>query len=82
MHRSASISTPALALDRRLEDLVSEIALLQSRIEGMGLDGDCAYERALLKVYRSLLEQRNQELRALRGRRQAAHPDQAEPPSA
>ena len=77
MHHSSSISIPSLAPARRMEDLVSEIALLQSRIEGMGLDGDCAYERALLKVYRSLLEQRNQELRALRGRRQAAHPDQA-----
>ena len=50
----------------RIEHLTSEIALYQSRINGMGLDGDCAYERALIKVYNDLLARRNLELQKVR----------------
>lgn len=50
----------------RIEHLTSEIALYQSRINGMGLDGDCAYERALIKVYNDLLVRRNLELEKMR----------------
>lgn len=46
--------------------LTEEIAMLESRLAIMGLDGDCAYERALSQVYHSLLTQRRSQLAALR----------------
>ncbi len=52
--------------EKRIEHLTSEIALYQSRLNGLGLDGDCAYERALIKVYSDLLVRRNHELREIR----------------
>ncbi|HED15425.1 MAG TPA: hypothetical protein ENI64_01195 [Gammaproteobacteria bacterium] len=52
--------------EKRVEFLNSEIQLYQSRINGMGLDGDCAYERALIKVYNDLLAQRCLELNNMR----------------
>jgi len=53
-------------IQMRVDHLTSEIALYQSRINGMGLDGDCAYERALIKVYNDLLAQRYLELKNVR----------------
>ena len=49
----------------RATDLAEEIKLLENRLETMGLDGDCAYERALSKVYDSLLIQRRRQLASL-----------------
>lgn len=45
--------------------LREEIALLERRLDDMGVDGDCAYERAMSKVYTSLVSSRKQQLAAL-----------------
>jgi hypothetical protein len=39
-----------------------EIAALELRLDGMGMDGDCAYERAMSRLYISLLEDRKRQL--------------------
>lgn len=51
--------------DRALE-LQEEIALLERRLDLMGVDGDCAYERAISKLYLDLVEQKKQQLTELR----------------
>lgn len=43
-----------------------EIAQLERRLRTMGLDGDCAYERALSQAYDALLLQKRRQLAALR----------------
>jgi hypothetical protein len=45
--------------------LREEIALLERRLDDMGVDGDCAYERAMSKVYINLVANRKQQLAAL-----------------
>lgn len=64
MHHSTR-STPARGHDRALR-LLEEIATLQRRLDDMGLDGDCAYERAISRLYTGMLEDRKQQLAALR----------------
>lgn len=49
-----------------LDELQQEIRMLESRLRIMGLDGDCAYERALSQVYDALLMQKRQQLEAMR----------------
>lgn len=46
--------------------LSEEIVLLAERLRRFGGDGDCAYERALSRLYRSLVDQRLQQLADLR----------------
>ena len=46
--------------------LRSEIDLLEARLVSMGLDGDCAYERAMSRVYDRLLKERKRQLAAIR----------------
>lgn len=58
-------STHHIQTEKRVEHLNGEIELYKSRINGIGLDGDCAYERALIKVYNDLLAQRSLELKAM-----------------
>lgn len=43
-----------------------EIAQLERRLRTVGLDGDCAYERALSQAYDALLLQKRRELAAIR----------------
>jgi hypothetical protein len=45
--------------------LVEEIAILQRRLELMGMDGDCAYEHAISRLYQAMVEDRKQQLTAL-----------------
>ena len=45
--------------------LVEEIAILQRRLELMGMDGDCAYEHAISRLYQAIVEVRKQQLTAL-----------------
>lgn len=66
MFRQYEKSNHQIQTEKRIEHLNSEIAMYQSRLHGMGLDGDCAYERALIKVYNGLLAQRNLELENIR----------------
>jgi hypothetical protein len=42
------------------ERLRTDIVFLESRLQQMGGDGDCAYERALCQAYRQLLAERRQ----------------------
>ncbi|WJW75017.1 hypothetical protein QVG61_10985 [Thiohalobacter sp. IOR34] len=60
-------SHPTEGLSRPLaKHLREEIALLEARLSTLGLDGDCAYERALSGAYSRLLEERRSQLAALR----------------
>lgn len=43
-----------------------ELQLFERQLRRFGEDGDCAYERALGKIYRRLFEQRQRQLDALR----------------
>lgn len=45
--------------------LEEEIVTLERRIREMGVDGDCAYERAMSKVYIGLVEKRKLQLAEL-----------------
>jgi len=49
----------------RLQQLKDEITVLQSRLDDMGLDGDCAYERAISRLYTSLVADRKKQLAML-----------------
>ena len=52
--------------DRQLhrKKLLEELDWLQRRLADMGYDGDCAYERALVAVYDSLVSEKTAELRS------------------
>ena len=45
--------------------LLEEIETLEQRLHTMGEDGDCAYERAMSKLYRTIVEERKQQLTLL-----------------
>jgi hypothetical protein len=49
----------------RASQLAEEITRLEQRLQLMGMDGDCAYERAISRLYQSMVEERRQELAAL-----------------
>jgi len=49
----------------QVDEIAEEIAMLEARLHSVGLDGDCAYERALSKVYDALLVQRRRQLASL-----------------
>jgi hypothetical protein len=57
--------TPAVGDEQALQ-LQDEIATLESRLEDMGIDGDCAYERAMSRLYTDMVEDRKRRLAALR----------------
>ena len=50
--------------DRALQ-LIEEIATLERRLDDMGIDGDCAYERAISRLYTGMVEDRKQKLAVL-----------------
>jgi ketosteroid isomerase-like protein len=47
------------------QQLREEIATLECRLEDMGMDGDCAYERAMSRLYTTMVEDRKRQLAAL-----------------
>ena len=47
------------------QQLLEEIATLECRLEDMGMDGDCAYERAMSRLYTTMVEDRKRQLAAL-----------------
>ena len=51
---------------RSMASLLEEIRALESRLAAVGLDGDCAYERALSQIYDRLLRERRDQLAAIR----------------
>ena len=61
---ATSGSRISTAKNRELE-LLDEISILQRRLELMGMDGDCAYKRAISKLYRAMLKKREQQLTGL-----------------
>ena len=50
---------------RTVDYLRQEVAFFESRLTEMGESGDCAYERALSNVFRTLLAERRTQLAAL-----------------
>jgi hypothetical protein len=56
---------PLAVGDDQTLQLLEEIATLESRLEDMGLDGDCAYERAMSRLYADMVEERKRRLAAL-----------------
>lgn len=54
MYTQISKQTAGLGEEQRLRE---QIELLESRLRVMGLDGDCAYERAMSSLYQRLLEE-------------------------
>ena len=48
------------------QDLVEEIAYLTSRLDDMGTNGDCAYERALARAFSAMVQERTRQLCQLR----------------
>ena len=51
---------------RSVAGLLDEIRTLEARLAAVGLDGDCAYERALSQIYDRLLRERRDQLAAIR----------------
>jgi len=51
---------------RETQALEEEIRMFECRLAQLGPDGDCAYERALSRVYDNLLEERRNRLAAMR----------------
>jgi hypothetical protein len=67
MYHSTGLE-PVTGSDQTLK-LLEEIATLESRLEDMGIDGDCAYERAMSRVYTDMVQDRKRQLAALRSLR-------------
>jgi hypothetical protein len=59
---------PAVGEDQTLQ-LLEEIATLENRLEDMGVDGDCAYERAMSRLYTDMVQDRKRQLAAVRSLR-------------
>ncbi len=49
----------------RAAELLEEIATLEHRLHIMGVDGDCAYERAISRLYQLMVKERKQQLAGL-----------------
>ena len=49
------------------EHLLQEIASIEKRLEELGYDGDCAYEKAMVAFYRERLDQCSTLLKAGEG---------------
>lgn len=48
------------------QSLLKDIAYFEARLEEMGYNGDCAYERAIVKTFARLVEERRDSLAGLR----------------
>lgn len=49
-----------------VQSLMEEIRRLERRLCSMGVDGDCAYERAIGRLYLVLVDKRKEQLAAVR----------------
>jgi len=56
---------PLAVGDDQAVQLRDEIATLEYRLAEMGVDGDCAYERAMSRLYTGMVEDRKRRLTAL-----------------
>jgi len=57
---------PPVVGDEQALQLQDEIAALEGRLKEMGIDGDCAYERAMSRLYTDMVEDRKRRLASLR----------------
>ncbi len=55
----------ASAEDAQALRLQDEITALETRLRDMGEDGDCAYERAISRLYTDMVAERKRDLAAL-----------------
>ena len=56
-------TTPQTAgINSRRARLEEEISYMEARLEEIGFEGDCAYERAMSKFYRDQIASRRKEL--------------------
>jgi len=55
---------PGVGDDQALQ-LQDEIAALEDRLADMGMDGDCAYERAISRLYIDMVADRKRRLAVL-----------------
>lgn len=49
----------------KTESLLSDIKYLENRLEEMGYNGDCAYERAMSQAFEQLITEKRQTLASL-----------------
>jgi hypothetical protein len=72
--RMRTLEDQQQALHRRVSErsLSQDIAYLENRIEEMGFNGDCAYERAMVNTYEKLLLEKRAALEEMRSAHQAA----------
>ena len=52
--------------------LLEDIVYFEGRLEEMGFNGDCAYERAMAQTFERLVEERRNSLKKLRQTNDAA----------
>ena len=52
--------------------LLEDIVYFEGRLEEMGFNGDCAYERAMVQTFERLVEERRNSLAKLRRTNDAA----------
>jgi hypothetical protein len=61
-HRRRNVHS-GIATSSRLEE---EIAVLERRLAQIGPDGDCAYEKAMIRFFQTQLTMRREQLQASR----------------
>lgn len=62
-----STEAPQQARRHDEQSLREDIAYFEARLEEMGYNGDCAYERAIAKTFARLVEERRASLSQLHG---------------
>lgn len=65
MHQALILGTRHNGHIQAAEFLRQEIAFFETRLHEMGEQGDCAYERALYRAYKTLLQERRSQLAGL-----------------
>ena len=56
--RNGPATPPPRVIVRHPEQLREEVDLMEKRLESFGFDGDCAYEKALVRYYERELDLR------------------------
>ena len=69
MHRLSRSNRRGVIQSGRLEE---EIATLQQRLDQIGPDGDCGYEKAMIRFFQEQIDMRRQALVQIQSNRNAA----------
>lgn len=64
-HHFDSLATELVHKIHSQDQLKKDIAYFEARLEELGQSGDCAYEKAMVRVYDSMLEDRRRILAQL-----------------